>query len=206
MANSSLPSLDERCGQHFRYRDLIEVGSTWEQYRVDNRPRERATYEAIAALCAKVLDPVHDKFGRPVLTYAFASPALDKLIHRNPSPNAYRKGDQHAGCDLDSRGKPFCPRLGLAVDFRCPTVGSATVAKWVIENTEFDRLYFYDDTRPCHVSVGPDNKRQAILMTKLASGRLMPRRISIAHFDRTLPAALPIYSTLQPNRAPGASM
>lgn len=192
MADSSLPSPDDRCGQHFCYRDLIEVGKTWEQYRVDNRPREPATYDAMAALCTKVLDPVHDKFGRPVLTYAFVSPTLDKLIHRNPSPNAYRKGDQHAGCELDVMGKPYCSRLGLAVDFRCPRVGSATVAKWVIENTEFDRLYFYDDTRPFHVSVGPDNKRQAILMTKLPSGRLMPRRISIAYFDRTLPATSPI--------------
>jgi hypothetical protein len=186
MADGSLPSLDDQCGQDFRYRDLIEVGSTWERHRIDNRPRERATYEAMAALCAKVLDPVHDKFGRPVLTYGFVSPALDKLVHRNPSPNACRKGDQHAGCELNRKGKPYCSRLGLGVDFRCHGFGSATVAKWIVENTPFDRLYFYDDSRPFHVSVGPDNTRQAILMTKLPCGRLIPRRISIAYFDRSV--------------------
>ena len=139
----------------FRYGDLIEVGATWERHRIDNRPRKQATYDVMAALCAKVLDPVHDKFGRPVLTYGFVSPALDKLVHRNPSPNAFRKGDQHAGCEVNGEGKPYCSRLGLAVDLRCPGIGSATVAKWVIENTAFDRLYFYDDTRPFHVSIGP---------------------------------------------------
>ncbi|MDE1968553.1 MAG: hypothetical protein KGI92_06570 [Alphaproteobacteria bacterium] len=188
MADSSLPSPDERCGQHFRYRDLIEVGNTWERHRVDNRPRERATYDAMAALCAKVLDPVRAKFGDPQLTYAFASPALDKLVHQRPSPNTTRSRDQHAGCELNSKGKPYCSRLGLGVDFRCPGIGSVAVARWVIENTEFDRLYFYDDSRPFHVSVGPDNKRQATLMTKLPSGRLMPRRISIMYFKRILAA------------------
>ena len=192
MAEGSLLSPEERCGQHFRYRDLIEVGSTWEQHRIDNRPRERATYEAMAALCTKVLDPVQTKFGGLDLTYAFASPALDKLVHRRPSPNTTRSRDQHAGCELNSKGKPYCSRLGLGVDFRCPGIGSAAVARWVIENTAFDRLYFYDDSRPFHVSVGPDNKRQATLMTKLPSGRLMPRRISISYFDRVLPTASPI--------------
>ncbi|MGH7091602.1 MAG: hypothetical protein ACREFQ_22150, partial [Stellaceae bacterium] len=146
----------------------------------------QATYEAMQALCATVLDPVYERFGGVVLTYAFASPALDKLIHQNPNPNANRRGDQHAGCELNGRGKPICSRLGLAVDFHCPGTGSAEVARWVVEQTAFDRLYFYDDARPFHVSVGPDHSRQIILMAKLPSGRLIPRRISTAHFDGIL--------------------
>ena len=185
----SLPSPDESCGKHFRYRDLIEVGETWRVHRIDNRPREIATYDAMRAICAKVLDPVQDKFGRVELTYAFSSPELDKLVHLDPAPNAYRRGDQHAGCELDIKGKPFCTRLGLAVDFTCPGVSSAEVAKWVAQNTEFDRLYFYDGDRSFHVSVGPDNKRQIALMAKLPSGFLVPRRISPTYFDEVLSQA-----------------
>jgi len=145
-----------------------------------------ATYEAMRAICAEVLDCVHDKFGRVELTYAFASPELDKLVHENPNPNTTRDRDQHAGCEKDKHGKLFCRRLGLGVDLRCPNVSSAEVAKWVAGNTEFDRLYFYSADRPFHVSVGPDNTRQIILMAKLPSGQLMPRRISASYFDEVL--------------------
>jgi len=181
-----LPGPDDSCGQHFRYRNLIEVGSTWAQNRIDNRPRQMATYQAMQAICAQVLDPVYEKFGGVELTYAFSSPALDKLVHQNPSPNATRSGDQHAGCELDTKGKPFCSRLGLGIDFRCPGISSITVAQWVAQHTAFDRLYFYNGERPFHVSVGPDNKRQLTLMYKLPSGSLMPRRISAAYFDEVL--------------------
>jgi hypothetical protein len=44
-----------------------------------------------------------------------------------------------------------------------------------VENTPFDRLYFYGDDRPIHVSVGPDNSRQVVLMRKGKSGKLIPR-------------------------------
>lgn len=181
-----LPSSDESCGRHFRYRDLIEVGKTWSQHRIDNRPRQLATFEAMQAMCAEVLDRVQDKFGRPELSYAFSSPELDKLVHQNPNPNAHQRGDQHAGCELNKNGKPICARLGLGVDFRCPGVNSAEVAKWVAGNRAFDRLYFYSEDQPFHVSVGPDNTRQIVRMVKLASGRLMPRLISADYFDKLL--------------------
>ena len=187
--SASLPSPEVWCGQHFRYRDLMEVGSTWEKHRIDNRPRQRATYDAMQALCAKVLDPVHVKFGPPLLTYAFAAPALDKLVRRNPNPNTTRNRDQHAGCELNGNGKPFCPRLGIAVDLQFSGRGSAEVARWIAENTQFDRLYFYADGRPFHVSVGPENARQIMLMSKLPSGRFVPRKIPVARFGRIVAAA-----------------
>ncbi|MGH6868239.1 MAG: hypothetical protein ACREDA_05070 [Methylocella sp.] len=184
MADASLPSLDDRCGRHFSYRDLIEVGSTWAQHRIDNRPQQPATYEAMAALCAAVLDPVYERFGGVVLTHGFASPSLDELIHQRPNPNTTRSRDQHAGCELNGRGKPYCPRLGLAVDLHCPGTGSTAIARWVTEHTPFDRLYFYDDSRPFHVSVGPDQSLQIVLMATAPSDRLIPRRISAAVFTR----------------------
>jgi hypothetical protein len=110
-------------------------------------------------LCWLVLDPIVDRFGRPELTYAFASAALDRLVHLKPKPNTTRSLDQHAGCELSRYGRPYCSRLGLAVDLQVPDVSSYIVARWVIQYTGFDRLYFYGDHRPFHVSVGPENSK-----------------------------------------------
>jgi len=49
------------------------------------------------------------------------------------------------------------------------------VAQWVIGNTPFDRLYFYGDGKPIHVSYGPDQKRTVVRMIPGKTGRLVPR-------------------------------
>ena len=41
------PDLGEKCGKYFTYRNLIEAGETWARYRIDNRPKEPATYQAM---------------------------------------------------------------------------------------------------------------------------------------------------------------
>jgi hypothetical protein len=97
----------------------VECGDTWDRSRIDNLPEQFETYVAMRDLCIHVLDPVIDHFGSIELTYAFASAALNKLVHQNNShPNVTFSGDQHAGCELNRKGKPFCPRLGQGVDFR----------------------------------------------------------------------------------------
>jgi len=171
--------LDEPCGPHFRYRDLIECGETWhrlsaggEDGRVfDNVPREPATLGAMRSLCTVVLDPAVVHFGRVELTYAFASRALVRRIPGRIHP----PGDQHAGHELDRTGKPICARLGFAVDFRVPGVDSREVVRWVVEHTAFDRVYFYEPDLPIHVSVGPDESRQVVHMRRGPSGRRVPR-------------------------------
>lgn len=164
-----LPSLDDKCGSHLTYRDFTECGETWRLTRVDNIPKQRATYQAMRDLCVNVLDPVIDRFGPIELTYGFASSALNKLVHKNPHPNTTRNGDQHAGCELNRNGKPFCPRLGQGVDFRVPNRGALEVAHWIVALTRFDRLYFYADDRPFHVSFGPEHSRFTWRLPKLAA-------------------------------------
>jgi hypothetical protein len=148
------------CGRHFTYRDFVECGETWQRTRVDNAPRRPETYAAISDLCYFVLDRVVDQFGPIKLTYVFASAALDSLVHKKATPaNTTRDRDQHAGCELNRNGKPYCPRLGQGVDFIVPGRGSLEVAQWILAHTPFDRLYFYSDTRPFHVSYGPEQTR-----------------------------------------------
>ena len=38
------------------------------------------------------------------------------------------------------------------------------VAQWIVAHTPFDRLYFYGDDLPIHVSFGPNHDRQVVLM------------------------------------------
>jgi hypothetical protein len=52
------------------------------------------------------------------------------------------------------------------------------VAQWIVANTPFDRLYFYGDDKPIHVSVGPNQDRQIVRMVVAKSGRLVPRVIT----------------------------
>ena len=176
-------NIDELCGEHFRYRDLIECGETWcrltargtEGQPFDNMPGEDATFAAMRALCAVILDPVVKHFGRLDLTYAFASPRLTRHVPGGIHP----PGDQHAGHEVDRTGSPVCGRLGLAADFLVTGVGSRDLARWIVENSAFDRLYFYEPDRPIHVSVGPKPSRQIVHMRRGPSGRRVPRVVDV---------------------------
>jgi hypothetical protein len=56
----------------------------------------------------------------------------------------------------------------------------AEVARWLAQNTHFDRLYFYGPQLPIHVSYGPDHSRQVVRMVPTAGGRLVPRVVAAA--------------------------
>jgi hypothetical protein len=179
--------LDQPCGAHFVFRDLIECGETWHRLadarepgaRVDNVPACPETFEAMRALCRVVLDPAVERFGRIELTYAFASASLTRQIPAHIHPPL----DQHAGHERTRAGKPVCSRLGLAADFFVPGVDSGLVARWIVASTAFDRLYFYGGDRPIHVSVGPACVGQIVHMRRGASGRRVPQMVPASFFD-----------------------
>ncbi len=181
--------LDQPCGEHFVYRDLIACGETFQRLTAeagapfDNVPRAPDTFAAMRALCAVVLDPVVRCFGKVELTYAFASPRLTKHIGGRIHP----PGDQHAGHELNRAGKPVCPRLGLAADFHVPGIDNREVARWIVEHTAFDRLYFYASDRPFHVSVGPERRGQIVSMQRGPSGRLIPKVVGMGFLLRPTP-------------------
>lgn len=141
---------------------------------VDNRPLQEATWDGLRRIATEVLDPVIDRFGAIRLTYGFASAALTRQVSGRIAPPL----DQHAGSELNGRGHPICPRLGQAVDFDVAGVGSLELARWLILNTPFDRLYFYGDDRPVHVSVGPAESRAIVMMLAGPSGRRVPRTVT----------------------------
>jgi DNA phosphorothioation-associated putative methyltransferase len=165
------PTLDVACGRYLMYRDFIECGETQRRTGLPNLPRQPDTYTALYELATHVLDPVIDYFGMIELSYGFCSPELAREIPGRIDPRV----DQHAGHELNRRGKPICDRLGAACDFLVTDEDMEEVALWVAANTPFDRLYFYGKDRPIHVSYSPTPARQFVRMTVSASGVQMPR-------------------------------
>jgi DNA phosphorothioation-associated putative methyltransferase len=166
---ATIPNLDDRCGGYFTYRDLIECGETWERLHVNNLPKRPQTYNALYDLCIHVLDPVSEYFGRVTLTYGFASPELAKRIACRICPPK----DQHAGYERQSNGTMICERGGAAVDFLIKDESMEEVMNWIRQHIEFDRLYFYSDDRPLHISYSDKNQNLVYLVQ---SGK-PPKRI-----------------------------
>ncbi len=69
------------------------------------------------------------------------------------------------------------------MDFLVEDEDMLEIAKWITENIPFDRLYVYGPFRPIHVSYGPEQARQVIVMTPSGrDGRLVPKVLSIEKF------------------------
>jgi hypothetical protein len=170
-AARTLPRLDDSCGHHFRYHDFIACGETQARTGLPNLPRQVETYTAFAHLTTRILEPVIDYFGPIVLTYGFCSRELAKHVPARTTP----KLDQHASHELNTHDRPICARGGAAVDFIVTDENMREVAQWIVRHTPFDRLYFYGDDRPLHVSCGPENKREIVLMIPTGDRRTVPR-------------------------------
>lgn len=56
------------------------------------------------------------------------------------------------------------------------------VAQWLVQNTPFDRLYFYGNDKPLHVSYGEEHSRAIVLMLPGKSGRLVPKVVTAERF------------------------
>lgn len=175
---TTIPDIDDPCGQYLTFRRLIECGETQARTGLQNLPKQTESYNGLYDLAVQILDPVIDYFGMIQLTYGFCSPDLAKEIPSRISP----KLDQHAAHELNRRGRPICDRLGAAVDFIVDDESMLEVAQWVVSNTSFDRLYFYGNDKPIHVSYDPDHKRQIVRMVPSKSGKLVPRVVSTENF------------------------
>lgn len=173
-----MPHLDDPAGRHFRFRDLIEAGETFAAHRTDNTPKQPDTWTHLAELAQSILDPVADRFGRPRITHGFTGPELIRRIPGRIAPQL----DQHAGNELNRKGNPICKRPGQAADFQVPHVSSLEIARFVVKALPFDRLYYYGDDRPLHVSVGPERAGYLCVIERKQGGHGHPRTISREKF------------------------
>jgi hypothetical protein len=165
--------------RHFKLLDFIECGETYHQGKIDNSPHEPNSVTAIEALSYEILDPLKEKYGDIQLTYALSTRNLLTHIERRIAP----RYDQHAAHELNGRGTRICRRDGFAVDFQIAGVGSLSIAKQIARELPFDRLYFYGDQRPLHVSYGPEHSRNICVMSYNENrDRWFPQTYSIDRF------------------------
>ncbi len=176
----------DQCSQHFKYIDLIHCGKTQQKTQLENMPIDPRTIQAIEEISLTILDPVVEKFGEIKLTYGFCSNELLKHIKKNPSPSIAPQLDQHAGYELNSRNTPICKRLGFACDFYALNTDSLTLAKWISTDIRFDRLYYYGQDKPIHVSIAPDMSEAITLLKIHPSGKKVPRNMKKADFLQLL--------------------
>ena len=127
---------------------MIECGETQAATGLPNLPKQPDSYTALLELAKNLLDPVIDYYGMIRLNYGFCSPELSRKIPGRIAP----KLDQHAACECNRKGEPICPRLGAAVDFIVEDEDMAEVARWIMANLPYDRLYYYGKDRPIHLS------------------------------------------------------
>jgi hypothetical protein len=166
-----MPQLDDPCGVNLRFRDLIECGETQSEYRIANLPKEPASYAALVQLAQCVLDPTWKQFGPIRLTYGFCSLELLNKIASRVAP----KLDQHSSHERRPNGRYICERLGAACDFLIPGRDMRDVANWIYYNTPVDRVYFYGNDRPVHVSYSENRAHQFVAFTVTDDGKRVPK-------------------------------
>jgi DNA phosphorothioation-associated putative methyltransferase len=177
--SEAIPSLDDSCGQSLTFRSLIECGETQRESGLANLPKEIDSYHALERLAENILDPVIDYFGMVRLTYGFCSHELSRKIPERIDPRV----DQHCCYELNTKKKQICERGGAACDFIVDDESMLEVAQWIVSSLPFDRLYFYGDDKPIHVSYGPENSRSIVMMKPSKDGsRLLPAVLTQQQF------------------------
>lgn len=145
-----------------------------------NRPEETETWTAIEWMQTELLRPLEEEFGVVLLTYGFAGAELVAAVRARATATGGTPGiapelDQHAGYELDARGVRICARDGIAVDLQIPGRPSGAIRDWIAARLPFDRIFFYGDERPLHLSWAPEPVGQIVEMRPAAGGRLVPR-------------------------------
>ena len=176
MMTSMTENIENLCSPNFKYSDFIKCSDTYKVVEARNIPEQHLTYFFIKQLANDILEPCLKKFGRLKLTYGFCDQTLAREIKKR-SGGIYPPLDQHAGMEFKKNGSLVSPRGGFASDFHCLPTPSLDVAKYVVKELKFDRLYYYGTDRPVHVSVNEKPVGKIVIMQK-AVERTIPKQVS----------------------------
>lgn len=145
---------------------------------LDNTPKESESIESTIMMIDSILLPISKTFGSVTITYGFVSSELNKYIQKNSSSGTYPSIDQHAASELNNVNNHICKRHGLACDFIVNGYEERMdeVMLFIVKNLSFDKIYFYGNDRPLHVSVGNESERHLQVMNVSDKGRRIPGR------------------------------
>jgi hypothetical protein len=164
----------------------------WYQERhtinLDNFPKESESIKSTILIIEKVLLPVSRKFNDIKITYGFVSPELNRYIQRNSSSGTYPSIDQHAASELNNAANKICKRHGLACDFTVNGYEKRMdeVMKFIVNSLDFDKIYYYGESRPIHVSVGEKAEKHLQIMNVSDKGRRIPGKKAFGNKAKAL--------------------
>ena len=146
-----------KLSKNFSLKELT-TSQTAERKGINNNPNEDQI-TGLQNLCENILQPIRDHYAKPVtVSSGFRSPNLCVAI--GSSVNS-----QHA--------------KGQAADFEIFGIPNAELAKWIVENLDFDQLIleYHNIEEPnsgwihCSVKTAPEIPRKQVLQAKKIEGR-----------------------------------
>jgi hypothetical protein len=145
---------------------------------LDNTPKASESVLSAIVMLETVLLPISKEFGEVKITYGFVSSELNKYIQKNSSSGTYPSIDQHAASELNNSNTHICKRHGLACDFIVNGYEDQMdkVMFFIVNNLNFDKIYYYGKDKPLHVSVGNESERHLQIMNVSDKGRRIPGR------------------------------
>ena len=156
-----------------------------------NIPAAQDSVTAIEHLIIEILIPVTRALGTPIITYGFTSFALKSFIQKNSPSGTAPSLDQHSAYEVNSQGKQICNRGGAACDFYIEGVAASDVVRYIVMNLSYDRIYFYGNDRPVHVSFHLENLQHHLQIMGLSeSGRRYPASKAYGEDAKRLAEAL----------------
>jgi hypothetical protein len=144
------------------------------QCDVKNEPENVKSNKALEQLIKELLLPIERKFGKLEITYGFTSAALKSYIAKYTPKGTAPDLDQHAACELNSKSTDICKRGGAACDIILENTSMASVTRYIVKHLNYDRIYYYGDRRPLHISVGLNPVKHLQVMKDSESGRRYP--------------------------------
>ena len=114
------------------------------------------------------------RFGEIEITYGFSSEVLVNEIKKNPLPGIQPDIDQHASFEFNQKGERICKRGGAACDIFSKTTDAKELTLWIIENLDFDKIYFYGINKPLHISISQEMSNNIYLMKKIDLHKKIP--------------------------------
>lgn len=139
-----------------------------------NQPLMHASVKALEQLTYNILMPLQRRFGDVDITYGFTSNELKKVIARNSPRGTSPSLDQHASFELNDNGNQICSRGGAACDVLSSQVSSKEMLKYIVNELDFDRLYYYGDMRPIHISWSEKPLKHLQVMKETHAGKRYP--------------------------------
>jgi len=166
--------------KHLLNHPLTDQLINWYQHRhdvdIDNWPTDSNTKEQICRLLEQLLIPVQREFGEIKISYGFTSAKLNRYIQKNSPEGTCPAIDQHSGYETNKNNNAICQRGGIACDFKVAGFEDRMdiVARFIVDNLCFDKLYFYGTDKPIHLSINSAPKQHLQIMNISKNGRRIP--------------------------------